>query len=121
MDESIKLVNKMAFSFKNTKKDIDMIEEDEQHYRNTKSCNFCEKELSFFDKVRDHCHLTGKYKGSAHNKGNIIVTQKQNIFILNKIRNLSVYDCHLFFKKLEEKTNNKVKHDIIPRTYEEYI
>ena len=31
------------------------------------------------DKVRDHCHLTGKYRGPAHSKCNINVTQDQII------------------------------------------
>ena len=65
----------MAFCFKNTKKDIIMTEKDEEDYRNIKICRFCEKEI-ISDKVRDHCHLTGKYRAPAHSKSNIIVTQK---------------------------------------------
>ena len=42
-----------------------MIEEDDEVYRNNNICRICEKKLS--DKVRDHCHLTGKYRGPAHN------------------------------------------------------
>ena len=33
----------------------------------TKICRFCEKEI-LSDKVRDHCHLNGKYRGPANNK-----------------------------------------------------
>ena len=82
----IKLENKMNFYFKNTKKDIVMSEEDEEHFRNTNICWFCEKEFlntqskidpdqrlmicnlkDFSDgKVRDFCILTGKYRGPAH-------------------------------------------------------
>ena len=29
-------------------------------------CQFCEKNFES-DKVRDHCHLTGKYRGPAQN------------------------------------------------------
>ena len=43
MDEVIKLENKMAFYFKNTKKDIIMTREDEEDCRNNDNCRFCEK------------------------------------------------------------------------------
>ena len=88
----------MAFYFENTKKDIVMTEDDEADYRNFNNCGFCEKEI-VSDKVRDHCHLTGKYRGPAHNTCNINVTQKQSNFIPFIFHNFSNYDCHLFFKK----------------------
>ena len=43
VDEVIKLENKMAYYFKNTKKDIIIKEEDEEDYRNNSICRFCEK------------------------------------------------------------------------------
>ena len=120
VDEVIKLENKMAFYFKNTKKDIIMTEEDEEKYRNNNVCRFCEKEI-LTDKVRDHCHLTGKYRGPAQNICDINVTQDQSNFIPFIFHNFSNYDCHMFFKKLVDKKNDKVKFDIIPKTNEEYI
>ena len=53
VDEVIKLENKKAFCFKNTKKDITMTEEDEKDYKNNSICRFCEKTVES-DKVRDH-------------------------------------------------------------------
>ena len=41
----IKLENKMNFYFKNTKKDIIMTQEDEEHYKNNNICWFCEQEI----------------------------------------------------------------------------
>ena len=120
VDEVIKLENKMAFYFKNTKKDIIMTREDEEDYRNNDICRFCEKFIES-DKVRDHCHLTGKYRGPAHSKCNINVTQKQSNFIPFIFHNFSNYDCHMFFKKLVDKKKDKVDFDIIPKTNEEYI
>ena len=120
VDEIIKLENKMTFYFKNTNKDIIMIQEDAEDYKNNNICRFCEK---FFesDKVRDHCHLTGNYSRPAHSKCNINVTQKQSNFIPFIFHNFSNYDCHMFFKKMVDKKNDKVKFDIIPKTNEEYI
>ena len=120
VDELLKLENKMAFYFKNTNKDIIMTEEDEEDYKNDNICRFCEKEI-VSDKVRDHCHLTGNYRGPAHSICNINVTQDQSNFIPFIFHNFSNYDCHMFFKKLVDEKNDKVKFDKIPETNEEYI
>ena len=120
IDEIIKLENKMAFYFKNTNKDIIMTQEDEEDYRNNDICRFCEKFIES-EKVRDHCHLTGKYRGPAHNTCNINITQKQSNFIPFIFHNFSNYDCHMFFKNLVDKKKDKVDFEIIPKTNEEYI
>ena len=120
VDEVIKLENKMAFYFKNTQKDIIMTDEDEEDYRNDNICRFCEKEI-LYGKVRDHCHLTGNYRGPAHSESNINVTQEQSSFIPFIFHNFSNSDCHMFFKKLVVKKTDKVDFDIIPKTNEEYI
>ena len=65
-----KLEKKMAFYFENTKKDIVITEDDETDYRDNNICSFCEKEL-ISDKVRDHCHVTGKYRGPAQTTSNV--------------------------------------------------
>ena len=110
----------MAFYFKETKKDIIMKQEDEEDFENNNICRFCEKNIES-DKVRDHCHLTGKYRGSAHNTCNINVKQKDSNFISFAFHNFSNYDCHMFFKKLVDLKKDKVKFKIIPKTNEEYI
>ena len=118
--EVIKLEKKMAFYFKNTQKDIIMTEEDEEELRNNNICRFCEKNIES-DKVRDHCHLTGKDRSSTHSKGNINVTQDQSNFFPLIYHNFSNFDCHMFFKKLVDEKNDMVNFDIIPKTNEEYI
>ena len=110
----------MVFYFKNTNKDIIMTDKDEEDYKYNNVCRFCEKIIES-DKVRDHCHLTGNYTGPAHSKCNINVTQKQSKFIPFIFHNFSNFDCHMFFKKLVDKKNDKVIFDIIPKTNEEYI
>ena len=65
--------------------------------------------------------MTGKYRGPAHIKCTINVTQdKSNIipFIFHKFSN---FDCHMFFKKLVDRKNDKVNLNIIPKTNEKYL
>ena len=46
--------------------------EDEDNYQNSQDCWTCnEKIVKNKDKVRDHCHITGKYSGSAHSECNL--------------------------------------------------
>ena len=118
--EVIKLENKMAFYFKITKKDIIMKQKDKEDFENIHICRFCEKNIES-DKVRDHCHLTGKYRGAAHNTCNINVKQKDSTFIPFAFHNFINYDSHMFFKRLVDLKKDKVKFKIIPKTNEEYI
>ena len=46
----------------------------------------------------DHCHLTGKNRGPAHQKCKNNVTQTQSKFIVFILHNFSNYDCHQFLK-----------------------
>ena len=73
------------------------------------------------DKVRDHCHLTGKYTGPAHTKCNVNVTQDKINIIPFEFHKFSNYDSHMFFKKLVDKKDDKVKFKTIPKRDEEYI
>ena len=97
-----KLDNKMAFYFKNTSKDIILTKEKEEDSKKTNNSRFCGKE-NVSDKVRDHCHLTGKNRRPTHNSCNINVTQKQSNFIPFVFHSFLKYDCYMFFKKLVDK------------------
>ena len=106
MDEVIKIENKIAFYFRKTKKETILTEEDEGDYKKNNICRFCEKKI-LPDKVRDHCHLTDKYRGVAHSTCNINVTQKQGKFIPFLFHNFRKFDCHMFFKKMVDKKKMK--------------
>ena len=73
------------------------------------------------NKVRDHCHLTGKYRGPADSKCNINVKQPQSKFISVKLPNFGILDCHIFFKALVDEKKYEVSFKIIPKTIKEYI
>ena len=118
--EVIKLENKMTFCFKNTKKDMIMTHEDKEDLENNSIYRFCGKNIES-NKVRDHWHLTGKYRDPAHSKCRINVKQSQSNFISVILHNLSNYDCHLFFKTLVDKKKDKVNFRVLLKTNEEYI
>ena len=68
------------------------------------------------DKVRDHCHFTGHYRGAAHNSCNL---QCRKPMILPVIfHNLQGYDAHLFIKQLSRLPGELT---CIPSTEEKYI
>ena len=72
-------------------------------------------------KFTDHCPLTGKYRGPAHEKCKINVTQKESNFISFFIHKFSIYDCHLFVRKLNKTIRDKVELDPIPKINGECI
>ena len=82
---------------------------------NSTLCHICNEELGK-DRVRDHCHLTGKYRGAAHEICNL--KYKIPKFFSVVFHNLSGYDGHLFIKTL-----GNIKADIscIQNTEENYI
>ena len=97
-----------------------MTEEDNQDFENNNICRYCEKYIET-DKVRDHCHITGNYRGPAHNECNLQVRQADSNFITIGLHDFSNYDCHMFFKTLVDRKKDNVKFEIIPKTDEKYI
>ena len=52
---------------KHFNKNLIMTEEEECLFQQGNSCWICEKLINHDDeKVRDHCHVTGKFRGAAH-------------------------------------------------------
>ena len=51
----------------NFNKNMIISKKEQNDFENAKSCHICNKEYNNKDvSVRDHCHVTGKYRGSAH-------------------------------------------------------
>ena len=71
-------------------------EEKEPFDKETK-CWISEEEFENDDKVRDHCHFTGRYRGAAHNECNL--NYRKPNFTPVVFHNLCGYDSHLFIKK----------------------
>ena len=57
---------------KNPKPMDPLTPEEELKFQNTPFCHICERQFKDVDeRVRDHSHLSGKFRGAAHNKCNI--------------------------------------------------
>ncbi len=67
-------------------------------------------------KCRDHCHVTGKYRGAACDKCNLRMRVPKFVPVL--FHNLEGYDAHLFVKSLGLEEGD-IK--CIPKTDEKYI
>lgn len=106
---------KEIYCILNTEIPIIFSEENAKAHASASKCHIC-NELLFFDKVRDHCHLTGCYRGAAHQYCNLRYSVPKLLPIF--FHNLSGYDCHLFIKELGELEGN-IK--VIPKSKESYI
>ena len=52
---------------KHFNKNLIMSEEEEEEFQSSNTCWICEKLIDNDDeKVRDHCHVTGKFRGAEH-------------------------------------------------------
>ena len=84
------------------KKIIPLTTEENVHYNKQKVCHICKKEFDNNDKkqqkVIDHCHYTGEYRGAAHNIYNLRYKVPKEIPVV--FHNGSTYDYHFLIKEL---------------------
>ena len=101
----------------NEKKLLIMSEEEEHLLQQSNSCWICEKLIDNDDeKVRDHCHVTGKFRGAAHWNCNINFQLTKKVPVI--FHNLRGYDSHLIFNELDK---FDVKISVIPNGLEKYM
>ena len=118
MDVFIKWLEEDVKAIANIKpKEMIFMEEDKKQFNKSLLCWIC-KEPFKGNKVRDHCHYTGRYRGPACNSCNLKYRKPK--FIPVVFHNLSGYDSHLFIKKLGS-PNEKENMDCIPNNEEKYI
>ena len=84
------------------KKMIPLTTKAEIYHNEQKICYICKKEFDNSDKknykVRDHCHYTGRYRGTGHNICNLRYKVPKEIPIV--FHNGSTYDSHFIIKEL---------------------
>ena len=102
---------------KHFNKNLIMSEEEEHLFQQSNSCWICKKLIdNDEEKVRDHCHVTGKFRGAAHWDCNINFQLTKNVPVI--FHNLRGYDSHLIFDELNK---FDVKIDVIPIRLEKYM
>ena len=78
-----------------------MSEKDEQVFQSSNKCWICHKLSDVGDnKVRDHRHITGKYRGSAHWSCNVNLKLTKKVPVI--FHNLKCYDSHLIMQEINE-------------------
>ena len=85
-----------------------LTEEQQESNENAKICYICKEKFEnkyLKDKkqckVKDHCHYTGVYRGTAHRICNLKYYVPKNISIA--FHKGSNYDCHFIIKQFAEK------------------
>lgn len=64
-------------------------------FNSTDICHIC-KEVTVAEednKVRDHCHICGQYRGPAHSKCNLAYFNNRDVPVV--FHNLKGYDSHI--------------------------
>ena len=79
-----------------------MSDEDERHFQEANGCHICNQAYAYKDiRVRDHCHLTGSYRGSAHQDCNLKLRINLEEFKIPVIfHNLCGYDSHFIMQEV---------------------
>jgi hypothetical protein len=76
---------------------LDLSPDEKQIFQKNEKCYCCDKPLEE-DRLSDHDHFTGAFRGTAHNKCNF--TARKDRFLPVFFHNLLNYDAHLFIKNL---------------------
>ena len=97
-------------------KPLRLTQEEQKSFKKEVNCHICGCELKT-DKVRDHCHFTGKYRGAAHKICNLMCKKPRVLPVI--FHNLQGYDGHLFIKQLARLPQGDLS--CIPSTEEKYI
>ena len=119
---------KLLGSYATEKDDFETIklkkpeQKDRQKAKQQTNCYLCKKPLlqkNYRDAVKDHCHITGKYRGAAHNSCNLklrINPKTDQIPVV--FHNLRGYDAHHLMQAM---ANLKKEVKCVANNMEKYI
>ena len=96
---------------------MNLSSEEKIHHRNASTCYVCKGDFTNENrKVRDHCHVSGNYRGASCNKCNLGMKLTKTIPVV--FHNLKGYDSHLLLTELG-KFNKKIS--VIPNNMQTYM
>ena len=83
-------------------KPLKMTKDDDIEFKKADECHICSKKYTDKDiRVRDHCHITGKYRGSAHQECNLqLRLNPEKVKIPVIFHNLRGYDSHFIMQEI---------------------
>ena len=100
---------------KHFNKEFAKSKEDNEDFENSTECWISDNAYVDGDvEIRDHCHITGKYRGSAHKDFNINIKLNHKIPVV--FHNLKKYDSHLIMQEL-----GKFIINVIPNGLKKYM
>ena len=129
MLEEVEWCKKMKY--KHFNKDMTLTKDHERKFKNADKCYICNKKYSEKDvRVRDHCHITGKYRGAAHQDCNINHRLTDKVPVI--FHNLKGYDSHFIMQTIGEIANKhtyknikgeekQMNINVIPNNTEKYM
>lgn len=105
------------------KKDMVLTDDDIKNYTEANCCHICKEKIDVQNvdncKVRDHDHITGKYRGAAHKKCNL--TYRFNTKFPVYFHNLKGYDSHHIIRTIGNYIDYDEKLTCIPCNTEKYL
>ena len=127
-DAAKKFVDAIHHEYEKVKSVLETVAEmtffpsDAEKFDNSTTCIICRKHLDWNDEQnpvrRDHCHISGKFRGAAHNTCNINAPQEKRIFVY--FHNGKGYDNHFLIEALaDNKKTSNIR--IIGNTKEKYV
>ncbi|CAB4016303.1 Gastrula zinc finger [Paramuricea clavata] len=97
------------------KKKMVITPEQETEFWMTRNCSICGNDLGD-DRVRDHDHVTGLFRGAAHNMCNLKYRITWKVPVV--FHNLRGYDSHLIMQEIGK---FKMNINVVPNNMEKYI
>ncbi|XP_043485237.1 uncharacterized protein LOC122513067 [Leptopilina heterotoma] len=105
------IAEKMNKVFKNPLPMTALTPQEINDFKRATICHICHQKIPASEKkVRDHCHLTGKYRGAAHESCNLNYQDCQTIPVV--FHNLSGYDAHFIIHAISTSFEGKI--DLLP-------
>ena len=84
--------------------------EEEETFRNASQYHICQQSLDGRITVHDHCDLTGRFRGAAHDACNLQYQESQIIFLI-----LGRYDSLLIINQIATCMEGRIDSHLLPR------